>query len=345
MRHPVTAGTSSEPAGAQGGQSASAEAGAMLSILGALAAVRTAASPARDTLVPCGGWTKTGPVDPVNVNATFHITSTAPPYVLCLREGQAVDEYVKRHGRWMDCDPLQKLMRREKGVFVDVGANIGTCSMMMASLGHRVVSFEPTPPTFVALAAALAGTAPSPSWDVRLVNAGVSNESGAAVIQTQPGNAGGALTTGRSEQGEVHSSAFQFAVPRKFAIHNGWQKYQISLTTLDEAVHEHVDLMKLDCQGHELRALQGGWNLINNLGVDIMRLEFFPTGIRQVGDDPVALLRFLDEAGYRLFTQESETTHPVPPSSFAQFAHKFRDGYIDLVAYASERRETKKHRY
>eukprot|EP00966_Prymnesium_polylepis_P007225 166419-Prymnesium_polylepis.2 len=59
----------------------------------------------------------------------------------------------------------------------------------MASLGHRVISFEPTPPTFAALAAGLAGNAPNPSWDVRLVNAGVSESSGSATVMVSPGTA------------------------------------------------------------------------------------------------------------------------------------------------------------
>lgn len=292
---------------------------------------------ARDTLVPCGvSANPEAASDPVNKNATFHITTTTPPYVLCLRKSQYLDGHVKLHGRWQDCDLLRTLLRRQKGVYVDIGANIGACSMMMASLGHRVIGFEPTPPTFVALSSALAGNAPNPSWDVRLVNAGVSNASGRAIIQVQPHNAGGALTTGVSEDGQerVHASAHQAnAQAGRFAISSRWQSFSIALTTLDEAVHEPVDLMKMDCQGHELRALLGATHLINTLGVRVIKFEFFPPGIRQVGDEPIALLQFLHDAGYELFTITGKVEQQLPPPSFASLVLKYTKSYLDIVAY------------
>ena len=101
---------------------------------------------------------------------------------------------------WEDCDRLPWLMQDAKGragavpsnkLFVDVGANIGACSIMMAALGHAVVSFEPVPATFAALAAGMAANRfGALGTDVRLVNAGVSDEVGTSVIYSPQGHAG-----------------------------------------------------------------------------------------------------------------------------------------------------------
>ena len=199
--------------------------------------------------------------------------------------------------------------------------------MLMASLGHRIISFEPTPPTFVALAAGLAGNAPNPSWDVRLVNAGISNASGSATIFVGPKNSGTGLTTG---VGGAASSVFRREKMRGATItEKGWQQYQIALTTLDEAVHEHVDLMKMDCQGHELRALLGATKLIRDFGVSVIKFEFYPPGLRQVGDDPIALLHFLDTAGYDLFHNNVLLS---PGKHFALLVDRFTGHFTDIVA-------------
>lgn len=295
--------------------------GAMLQMLVAFTvsnSPRGAIGRTNDTHIPCA---HTPHLDPVNQNATLHVlASETPPYALCLRQHQYLDNIVRKMGHWPDCDALRRLIAHDRGVFVDVGANIGACSMMMASLGHRVVSFEPTPPTFVALAAALAGNAPNPLWDVRLVNAGVSNASGTATIFSQPGNAGGSLTTGvggasREQVADLKTRSCSKGrrVPgcingiRAHAVTQSWATYQIRLTTLDDEVRGlgPVDLMKLDCQGHEFRALLGASQLLVSPGVRVIKFEFYPIGLRQVGDEPAAILRLLHAAGYELHTRKN----------------------------------------
>ena len=284
------------------------------------------AQPAVDTSIPCAGRSAHAMLYPVNENATLHFTSTFPSYALCLRTRELLDSVMRSKGRWPDCDVLPSLMP-SPGLFVDVGANIGACSILMASLGHRVISIEPTPPTFVALAAGVAGNAPNPSWDVRLINAGVSNSTGPATIFSGPGNSGSALTTG---VGKVKYSAYRSEKMHRASITERWKRHAIELKTLDHLVREHVGLMKMDCQGHELRALLGGVDLIKNFGVSVIKLEFYPPGLRQVGDDPIALLHFLDMAGYDLFHHGVPLLH----QDFASLVDRYANFFTDIVARA-----------
>ena len=62
-----------------------------------------------------------------------------------------VSDAIRRKGRWADCDPLPKLWNEAKTgakneVYVEIGANIGSCVMeMLMSTDANIVAFEPTP--------------------------------------------------------------------------------------------------------------------------------------------------------------------------------------------------------
>jgi len=59
---------------------------------------RVSTEGANDTSIPCAVGTY-----PINRGATLHVTTTEPPYALCLRHDQVVDNGVRTLGRWPDC--------------------------------------------------------------------------------------------------------------------------------------------------------------------------------------------------------------------------------------------------
>ena len=70
------------------------------------------------------------------------------PYKQCIRPGRdLISQVIDRQGRWPDCDMLLSLWDEdssgESPLFVDAGANIGSCSLLMLARGARVVAFEP----------------------------------------------------------------------------------------------------------------------------------------------------------------------------------------------------------
>eukprot|EP00966_Prymnesium_polylepis_P007224 166419-Prymnesium_polylepis.1 len=83
--------------------------------------------PAFDTAIPCASASTRSSRYAVNANATLHVTATEPPCTLCLST-ELVDNFVKVHGRWHDCDALVQFMetapsspmRRIRRLFVDV---------------------------------------------------------------------------------------------------------------------------------------------------------------------------------------------------------------------------------
>lgn len=187
----------------------------------------------------------------LNVGASFVISRTQPAFAICARQHNAVDAVVRRVGRWPDCDVLPTLMPKEPAppweryLFVDVGANIGACTLLMASLGHRIVAFEPVASTYHALAAGMSANDFGHGFQMRLVNAAASTTKGQATISTSVGNAGHSYFAGAGAHMPRDPTEFG---GRAAVFGTKYTTSNISVTTLDEVVKEHVHLMKLDTQ-------------------------------------------------------------------------------------------------
>ncbi len=71
-------------------------------------------------------------------------------YTQCLRPyPDIVSSVIKHAGYWHECSPLATLWQRRKepkgSIFVDAGANIGSCTLLMLAIGAATHSFEPMP--------------------------------------------------------------------------------------------------------------------------------------------------------------------------------------------------------
>ena len=84
---------------------------------------------------------------------------------LCLRRnGDILSDMVRRHGKWRECS---KLVRRLKslpdaraGVFLELGANIGACTLaVLMQTEATVIAFEPSPANLFYLTSSIAEAA------------------------------------------------------------------------------------------------------------------------------------------------------------------------------------------
>lgn len=134
-------------------------------------------------------------------------------------------------------------------VFVDVGANLGCMTSAGAAAGaRRVISFEPHPLLFARLVKNVRlwrEISPEVAERVEVLHKAVSSVSGMAALHILseyfPGNHGIAtLERGASEL-------------------NGVETIDVSTTTLDEIVARvgPIGLLKIDIEGHELKAFSG----------------------------------------------------------------------------------------
>jgi len=126
------------------------------------------------------------------------------------------------------------------GVFVDVGANVGTYAMVLArhvGASGKVIAVEPHPVPFGRLSFNRAASA---STQVRLVAAAAAASDGELMMETDSDNIGASHVV----TGNAGSHAFKVAALRLQRI-------------LEEAGVDHVDSLKIDVEGFEDRVLIG----------------------------------------------------------------------------------------
>jgi FkbM family methyltransferase len=126
------------------------------------------------------------------------------------------------------------------GVFVDVGANVGTYAMVLArhvGAHGKVIAIEPHPVTHARLSF---NRAASNFTQVRLVAAAAGASDGELMIETDGDNLGASHIV----TGEPAGNAIRVPSLRLQRI-------------LDEAGASHVDALKIDVEGYEDRVLTG----------------------------------------------------------------------------------------
>ncbi len=177
-------------------------------------------------------------------------------------------------------DAIQRSAQPPIRSILDIGANVGQFGFSMLTIDPRlrVVSFEPNPSIFSILAA---NAAQFSAWEV--VNAGVSDHSGAAHLHYLPG---------RSGQGSLEVANASRSVWK--AHDSDVRATQVELLTGDWIAKKHStewDLIKIDVEGHERSVLSG----LTTLQWRYLLIEVSPG--RGGIDDEADLERLLHEQG------------------------------------------------
>jgi FkbM family methyltransferase len=175
---------------------------------------------------------------------------------------------------------------------VDLGANVGWYSVLAILAGCEVHAFEPVP--------AIAEIA---ERNIRRAEAvaegkGVLHVAAAGAAR---GTARIALAPRNHGDNRVMDGA---APPADLA---GAETLEIRVERVDDHVAGPVRLLKIDTQGSEWLALQGARRMLAKSPEMALLMEFWPYALR--GTQPEELLRFLDDAGFRL---GKATTAPYP---------------------------------
>jgi FkbM family methyltransferase len=164
----------------------------------------------------------------------------------------------------------------------DVGANVGQSarSYLSSFRGATILCFEPVRSTYDRLVAAL-GSAPN----VRCFAVGMSASAGAGRM---------AIDDRESSMNKLTTADSAAAVVEP-----------VALDTLDafcarESI-AHIDLLKIDTEGHDLEVLKGGAGLLARQAVDIIQVE---AGMNPRNERHVPMEHFkqyLEPLGYFLF--------------------------------------------
>lgn len=154
----------------------------------------------------------------------------------------------------------------EEWILFDVGANIGNYTLLLREvfgINSTVYSFEPAKDTFHKLESNLIGLG-----NVRLCNFGLGEEQARLTLYSNPASSGlASLYQRRLDHYKIQMN----------------QTEDVEIRTVDDFCIEnninHIHLLKLDVEGHEIKVLKGASNMINSGKIDFIQFEFGGTDI------------------------------------------------------------------
>jgi FkbM family methyltransferase len=164
---------------------------------------------------------------------------------------------------------------REEEVFFDVGANVGSYTILAASeVGATVVSFEPVPATYETL-----------HWNISINKV-------QQLVDVFHNAVGAARST------------VQFSTDHDTMNHVATQSdhsvFDVEVISLDEVVQQKnffPTLLKIDVEGFETEVIKGASNLLSNKGVQAIIIELNGSG-KRYGYDEALIHQTLSGSGF-----------------------------------------------
>lgn len=177
-------------------------------------------------------------------------------------------------------------------VGVDVGANVGCYTLVLASLvgkTGKVIAFEPAPENVALLRD---NVQRNRLRNVQIEAQALSDRKGTALLELSPASGEHRLVS------SVHGS----------------RTIKVPVTTLDDALESlgyRVDVVKVDVQGAEFAVLRGMSRTLEANSHLALLVEFDPKGLRAFGESPTAFAEALERWGFRLH----HVRHDLPKES------------------------------
>lgn len=210
---------------------------------------------------------------------------------------------------------LVKKVVKEGDVVLDIGANIGYYTLILAKLvGQRgkVFAFEPGPLNFA------------------LLKKNIEINGYKNVILEQK------AVSDRSEMTRLYLSADNPADHRIYDSHDNRRFIQISAVRLDDYFKDYfgkIDFIKMDIQGAEGLAIKGMANLLRrNANVKVLT-EFWPFGLTRCGLEPNEYLSMLLSLRFKLY-EVSEQERKIKPVVVSRLLHMYtpdKRNYTNLL--------------
>jgi FkbM family methyltransferase len=224
----------------------------------------------------------------------------------CLRSGDMVSEIVRSRGTLTECEWLLRAWKTlrigQQAVFVDAGANIGACTILLATHGARTISFEPSPSNLFYFTSTVLEQPEEVQRRITVFPYGLGDKTGRHVLYAQPGNQGNSVVDKVTPDAPAHYEAMARS------------QYEIHVTTLDRVLYFEarfrqleVALMKVDVQGYEVRLLQGAHRLLSGRFVKNIKVECSDKWLKNQGATPRQLCAQLEFYNFSLASNHQES--------------------------------------
>jgi FkbM family methyltransferase len=250
-------------------------------------------------------------------------TITYPHFYITLhaQEYDPVRWRIMEEGKYYETEVHERFVQILDGVpssyVLDVGANIGYYTLLSASLGHKVISFEPNPANVLRLCDSLRLNDFLDTPEIHIFQNAVSNVHGEEMMLYSPRNPGQAFLKpieGADEETNDHKAKTTVVMLDKVAEDQGW------LTRPDFK----IKLMKVDVEGKEPQVFIGAPKLLSSGIVENILAE----GRRFGRVNIIQSFEVLFESGYTI----KEPAIPIPSGITPQKKAKIvSEWYLDKL--------------
>lgn len=212
-------------------------------------------------------------------------------------EYHSVREFIsEKERRFFETWPM------DEGAIIDVGANVGLVSLLMARRfpDRPIHAFEPNPSTFAALEANVARNG---AGNIQCHRAAVADREGSILFENDPVKRG---TASIAQKEGVHSAEVPAATLDAFAAARGVGQ---------------IGLLKIDVEGFETLVLRGATRVLAEVRPAVVYFEVCPMLTESRGFDPAGPAQMLADAGYALSRLgERGAPQPAAPGNVASIA-------------------------
>ena len=171
---------------------------------------------------------------------------------------------------------------------IDIGANIGWYSFIFGKYGYKVISFEPSKINNYILRK---NYCLNKEVNITIINKGLYNEEKICDLYNLINNEGNGMAIC-----ENNNTLPDFLFKNKTG--------EIILTKLSNYIpflsDKNLALIKIDVEGSEGKAFEGGIELITKYHVPFIFIEFTPKSLQLHGTDPKKFLQIFVDNGYKL---------------------------------------------
>jgi len=194
------------------------------------------------------------------------------------------------------CYVLKQISYRKKGVFVDIGANLGIYSLIAKELGFTTLLFEPEPKHYAFL---------SKNRDIfgKVYHYALTNFTGKQKFYVANERDSGASSLVMSSHGSEYQSIYDYSI-------------DVDATTFDKVIEiedlavEDICLIKIDVEGNEYDTLSGMGKYLEREDSSIIWCEVRGPKSDRGENNYIEIIKYMTEFGYRPFIVVNEKIFP-----------------------------------
>lgn len=231
-------------------------------------------------------WDKQTILYPESENSTETVfVKSASQFRIYIRQNDLISVSIKLNANWRDCKELITLWyslpgRSENDYFLDIGANIGICSMNFLDRGIKTISIEPIPSNLNLYTKSLLLLNPQMLKNVILFPCGVGEKLAASEIKIRKGNWGGSSILEDKQN---------------------YLRFPIKISTLNVLLSKFkgtIHLACLDIEGYEYYALLGAREILQRKIVRHFHMELLCKNLILINKKEDDIYDIFEKNGY-----------------------------------------------